>query len=51
MELWNNLPVEIREVTDILVFKRHIASHCRNTCNCNLCKNYVANLGYIEMIN
>ena len=50
-QLWHNLPEKIRNVTDVLVFKRYVANHCRNTCNCNLCKNYVANLGYIDYIN
>ena len=50
-QLWLNLPEEIREVTDIHVFKKYVANYCKNTCNCNLCKNYVANLGYVETIN
>ena len=49
-QLWHNLPEEIRKVTDVLAFKRYVANHCQNTCNCNLCKYYVTNLGYIETI-
>ena len=50
-QLWHNLPEKIRNVTDVLAFKRYVADHCRNTCNCNLCKTYVTNLGYIEITN
>ena len=50
-QLWHNLPEEVRKVNDILVFKKYVATHCKDACNCNLCKNYVANLGYLETIN
>ena len=49
-QLWHNLPEDIQEA-DLLTFKKYVANHCKNTCNCNLCKNYVANLGYIEVNN
>ena len=50
-QLWHNLPEEIQEATDIHIFKKSIANHCKNSCSCNICKNYFANLGYIEVIN
>ena len=48
-QLWHNLPREIQECTNLSTFKTYVAKHCKNICRCNLCKNYVANLGYIEM--
>ena len=46
-QLWHNLPNEI-QATDLPTFKKYVAEHCKNICKCNLCKPYIANLGYIE---
>ena len=48
-QLWHNLPKEIQECTDLPTFKKYVLEHCKDTCNCNLCKIYIANLGYIEL--
>ena len=44
-QLWKNIPEEIQQDEDVctLAFK-----HFENICNCNPCKPYVANLGYID---
>ena len=47
-QLWHNLPEEIQYDTDIYSFKKYVANHSKNICSCNLCKNYIANLGYIN---
>ena len=50
-QIWYNLPREIQECPDITTFKNYISKNCIDICRCNLCKTYIANLGYIETIN
>ena len=47
-QLWSNIPKEIQQANDINTFKSKITEHCAHICSCNLCKPYIANLGYIE---
>ena len=47
-QLWKNIPREIQENEDMSIFKTYVSKHCKDICKCNLCKHYVANLGYIE---
>ena len=47
-QIWNKIPYEILQVNNITTFKGEISKHCENICNCNICKSYVANLGYID---
>ena len=49
-QIWHNLPREIQKCADITTFKKFISKNCKDICSCNLCKTYVANLGYIETI-
>ena len=46
-QLWNKIPHEMKQ-SNITNFKNEIPKHCRNICNCNLCKSYIQNLGYID---
>ena len=46
--LWSKLPTQIKKATDIATFKHNLSQLNINICNCNQCKDYVANLGYIE---
>ena len=46
--LWSLLPNKIRNSSDLKTFKHDIVTHCQNICNCNLCKLYIPNLGYID---
>ena len=47
-QIWNKIPYEMLQVNNITTFKGEISKHCKNICNCNICKSYVANLGYID---
>ena len=47
-QLWNNIPYKIKQADNITTFKDEISKHCVNICNCNLCKHYITNLGYID---
>ena len=39
---------EIQYAKDVSTFKSYISKHSGNICKCNLCKLYIANLGYVE---
>ena len=47
-QIWSNIPYEIQYAKDVSTFKSYISKHCGNICKCNLCKLYIANLGYVE---
>ena len=47
-QIWKNIPIEIQKCEDISVVKSYISRHYKDLCKCNLCRHYVANLGYIE---
>ena len=47
-QIWRNIPRDIQQIEDFFTFKKKITNYCENICNCNLCKPYVANLGYID---
>ena len=47
-QLWSQIPYEIQHSNNITTFKNWIFKHCANICNCNLCKSYITNLGYID---
>ena len=46
--LWGSLPDDIRNAKDVKNFKQKIVTHTQNICNCNICKLYIPNLGYID---
>ena len=46
--LWGSLPDDIRNAKDVNNFKQKIGTHIQNICNCNICKLYIPNLGYVD---
>ena len=46
-QIWSKIPHEIQE-GNVTIFKSKISKHCRHICNCNLCKSYIENVGYID---
>ena len=46
-QVWSKIPHKMKQ-SNINKFKNEIAEHCRNICNCTLCKSYIQNLGYID---
>ena len=46
-QIWSSLPTEIRESDNVSIFKNYISKNCSKLCKCNLCKQYISNLGYI----
>ena len=47
-QIWRNIPPEVQQAENASKFKRKIIEHCEDICKCNLCKPYVANLGYLD---
>ena len=47
-QIWSKIPRGIQQIEDISMFKNSVSVYCENICNCNLCKPYVANLGYVD---
>ena len=47
-QIWRSIPHDIQNNPNINAFKEYISKNCNKLCNCNLCKLYIANLGYIN---
>ena len=47
-QIWNSIPKEIRTASDVASFKNRLSSDKAYVCTCNICKNYVKNIGYIS---
>ena len=46
-EIWNSLPVEIQTANNVNKFNFFLFKNKSKLCTCNLCKIYVADLGYL----
>ena len=46
-QIWNSIPKHI-QVSNQLKIKEYMLIHGTKLCQCNLCKLYIPNLGYIE---
>ena len=47
--IWNSIPAELRGINSFQVFKSEIKAWRPTNCPCRLCKNYVENLGLINV--
>ena len=47
--IWNSIPCEIQAASDVTSFITLLSEIKSKLCHCNLCKNYVANVGYITV--
>ena len=47
-EIWNSLPKDIKSTNNIKEFKNLLFNKNPKLCSCNLCKVYVADLGYLN---
>ena len=45
--LWGNLPSEIKNLDSLNIFKHKITQWTPDNCPCNICRNFIKNLGYI----
>ena len=46
-KIWNLLPNEYKELKSLSTFKSRISNWVVDECPCRMCKNYVANIGFI----
>ena len=47
-QIWGNLPQLYKNIPSLNIFKKNIKTITNNLCQCKLCRNYVANVGYID---
>ena len=48
--VWDNmLPQKLKEITDLVKFKREIKEWVPDNCVCRLCKDFVPDLGYATL--
>ena len=46
-QIWRCIPQNIQNNRNINTFKKYTSDNCSKLCKCNICKEYIANLGYI----
>ena len=47
-KLWNSLPEETKHAKSLEVFRQKVKSMTFDQCPCNLCREYVHGVGYID---
>ena len=47
--IWNSIPAELREMNSFQVFQSEIKTLRPTNCPCRLCKNYIENLGFVNI--
>ena len=47
VKIWNLLPSEYKELNSLSIFNSRISNWVTDECPCRMCKNYVANIGFI----
>ena len=48
LQLWNSLPEETKHAKSLAVFRQKVKSMTFDQCPCNLCREYVHGVGYID---
>ena len=49
-QLWQKVPIAIKDSSSLEIFKAKIQLWSCDDCPCNLCKRFIANVGYIQFI-
>ena len=47
--IWNSIPAELREISYFQAFKSEIKAWWPTNYPCRLCKNYIENLGFVNI--
>ena len=47
--IWNSIPAELRGINSFQVFKSEIKAWRPTKCHCRICKNYIGNLGFVNI--
>ena len=48
-KIWDIVPLELKELTSVVGFKKCIKEWKPKNCPCRLCKMYISNLGFITV--
>ena len=49
-QIWSSIPKNVQESTTVTQLKDYLKHNSYNLCKCNICKQFVPNLGYINTI-
>ena len=47
--IWNSLPIEVRKVNSISLFKSSVKK-IKPNCHCRLCKDFIAGVGFVNIV-
>ena len=49
-KVWNIVPSDIKDASNINIFKNKIRKWEPKECHCHLCRPYVSNLGFVNLV-
>ena len=49
-KVWDMIPVEIKNINDLQKCKTEIKKWAPKNCSCYLCRPYLQNLGFVELV-
>ena len=49
-KVWHMIPLEIKNINHLRKFKTENRKWAPENCSCNLCRSYVHNLGFVELV-
>ena len=50
LKVWNIVPSDIKNANNINIFKNKIRKWEPKECHCDLCRPYVSNLGFVNLV-
>ena len=48
-KIWDIVPLELKQLTSVVAFKKAVEEWKPKNCPCRLCKKYLSNLGFITV--
>ena len=49
-KVWDMIPLEIKNINSLQKFKTEIRKWAPENCSCYLCRPYLQNLGFVELV-
>ena len=49
-KLWNIIPSDIKDASNLHIFKNKIRRWEPKECHCDLCRPYLSNLGFVNLV-
>ena len=49
-KVWTMLPAEIKNSSNIEMFKNKLSKRAPSNCNCKLCQDYLHRIGYVDFV-